>query len=435
MIAPSKRSGCRASRMLIFPDSAVSSCTITSGSADATARATASGSRASATTGRAPTLRSRSCFAALLVIPTTSWPSATSMGTSCLPRAPVAPATKTFMTAPFVSSTHETKQSVSCDSGSALGAQRAHVRQRLARTTVTPGTRRATIITPTRPGGLGPPCRSFSEDEREDDDRDDHALSAVHCDPDPGAAVALRRIREDEGVEQRRRNGPRHVQVVAGEQDPVGHPVAASEGTVHARQEQAAEEQFLAEHGVEDEKDEDEAEPAPVAAHEALTGVGPEKGAHVAVRGSGNTARDQLFGRKGDDQRDQDQPDPAAEAAAARAPRGTEPKRFADRRPAEGALFVPDEDRDKDELPDQTGGEAHDKRLRHRHVALAGEAVLERGRGEPGKRRHRKGRGRPCREDREQGTDADYDRAEPDRGRESVDERLRRGVAPVARKH
>ena len=40
---------------------------------------------------------------ALLVIPTTSWPRATSFGTSALPRAPVAPATKIFMTAPLVS--------------------------------------------------------------------------------------------------------------------------------------------------------------------------------------------------------------------------------------------------------------------------------------------------------------------------------------------
>ena len=49
---------------------------------------------------RAPNARSPSCFDAVLVIPTTSWPRATSCGTSCLPRAPVAPATKTFMTAP-----------------------------------------------------------------------------------------------------------------------------------------------------------------------------------------------------------------------------------------------------------------------------------------------------------------------------------------------
>ncbi len=46
--------------MSISPDSAVSWCTITSGSACATARPTASGSSASATTGRAPSPRSTS---------------------------------------------------------------------------------------------------------------------------------------------------------------------------------------------------------------------------------------------------------------------------------------------------------------------------------------------------------------------------------------
>jgi hypothetical protein len=110
----------------------VSSCTITSGSADATAWATASGSRASATTGRAPRLRTRSCFDPLLVIPTTSWPRATSCGTSSLPRTHVAPATKTFMTAPFVSFPLRRDGGAACDS-----AQRsvlsAHVPQRRVR--------------------------------------------------------------------------------------------------------------------------------------------------------------------------------------------------------------------------------------------------------------------------------------------------------------
>src|SRR3954453_16884095 len=134
-----ERSGCRASRTLSFPDSTVSSCTITSGSADATACATASGSSASATTGRAPRLRTRSCFDALLVIPTTSWPRATSCGTSTLPRTPVAPATKTFMTDPFVSLFLVRRDSgVACDS-----AQSAHV--------VRSALVRATIMTPTRP--------------------------------------------------------------------------------------------------------------------------------------------------------------------------------------------------------------------------------------------------------------------------------------------
>ena len=39
----------------------------------------------------------------------------------------------------------------------------------------------------------------------------------------------------------------------AGEQHAVGEPVAATEGAVHARKQEPAEEQLLAEHGVEQE--------------------------------------------------------------------------------------------------------------------------------------------------------------------------------------
>jgi hypothetical protein len=63
-------------------------------------------------------------------------------------------------------------------------------------------------------------------------------------------------------------------------------------------------------------------------------------------------------------------------------------------------LLAPDEDRDEDELPDEAYRERRDQRLRHRHVAVAAEPVLERGRDEPGERRHRQSRGRPDREDR-----------------------------------
>ena len=84
------------------PDSAVSWWTITSGSAAATARATASGSSASATTGVAPSARTASRREALRVIPTTSWPRATSRGTSCVPRAPVAPAPGSSWGTPLV---------------------------------------------------------------------------------------------------------------------------------------------------------------------------------------------------------------------------------------------------------------------------------------------------------------------------------------------
>jgi Acetamidase/Formamidase family len=51
----------------------------------------------------------------------------------------------------------------------------------------------------------------LSGDEREDQDDEEHALNAVHGDPDQCAPVALRGIRDDERVEQGGRDRPRHV--------------------------------------------------------------------------------------------------------------------------------------------------------------------------------------------------------------------------------
>jgi hypothetical protein len=79
------------------PPRAVSWCTITSGSAAATAAATASGSSASSTAAWAPHSSSSAAFAGVRVVPVTKCPAVTSRGTSCRPRAPVAPATRTFI--------------------------------------------------------------------------------------------------------------------------------------------------------------------------------------------------------------------------------------------------------------------------------------------------------------------------------------------------
>ena len=66
-----------------------------------------------------------------------------------------------------------------------------------------------------RLAGLGLAARlRFSGDERQEEDREDDALGAVHRDADPGAPIALRRVRLGERVEQRSRDRPRHVQVV-----------------------------------------------------------------------------------------------------------------------------------------------------------------------------------------------------------------------------
>src|SRR3954447_10080954 len=84
-----------------MPLSAVASWTTTSGSAWETARPTASASSRSRTTGCAPSARSVWSFWGEVVVPTTSWPASASSGTSCLPSAPDAPATKIFIACSF----------------------------------------------------------------------------------------------------------------------------------------------------------------------------------------------------------------------------------------------------------------------------------------------------------------------------------------------
>jgi hypothetical protein len=89
-------------RGLKFGGIAVSSCTITSGAASATARLTACASNASSTAGVAPAASIARARSGDLVVPTTSWPRRTSAGTSFDPIAPVAPATNTRIAAPFM---------------------------------------------------------------------------------------------------------------------------------------------------------------------------------------------------------------------------------------------------------------------------------------------------------------------------------------------
>ena len=69
----------------------------TSGRDSRTAAVTAGASRASASTGSAPSARSSSTLAGDLVMPVTWWPSASSSGRSLRPITPLAPARKTLM--------------------------------------------------------------------------------------------------------------------------------------------------------------------------------------------------------------------------------------------------------------------------------------------------------------------------------------------------
>src|SRR6516162_1552122 len=82
--------------------SAVIWCTMTSGCAAVTASSTARRSRPSTMTGVAPAACSAAALAVERVVPVTSWPAATRLGTRYWPITPVAPATKTRMV-PYLS--------------------------------------------------------------------------------------------------------------------------------------------------------------------------------------------------------------------------------------------------------------------------------------------------------------------------------------------
>src|SRR4029453_7896823 len=97
--------------------------------------------------------------------------------------------------------------------------------------------------------------------------------------------------REGEGVEQRRRYRPGDVEVVAREEESVHDPVAASGGAVHPRQQVAAEQQLLAEHGGEDEQGKDKAVPAPCGVEERLPRVRLATSQASAAMGSAAAAQ------------------------------------------------------------------------------------------------------------------------------------------------
>src|SRR5918993_3980486 len=149
-----------------------------------------------------------------------------------------------------------------------------------------------------------------------------------------------------------RRNLPRNVQVIRREEDAVRDPVAPPEGAVHPGQEQTSKEELLTEHCVEDPHNDHDAEPDPVAAEEALPRVRLQEGAPVTVVGHRGSWEESLDGKR-HRQGDQNQPEPAADAAASRTPRRSEPERFAHRRPPKGPQLPADEDGNEPELPDQ----------------------------------------------------------------------------------
>jgi hypothetical protein len=140
----------------------------------------------------------------------------------------------------------------------------------------------------------------------------------VNADPDPRALIAPGRIDVRERVnDYGARHQPRLVQVVAREQDRIGKPVAAAEDALHPRQQHAAEEQLFAE-DVEEEEQEDEGIPAPVALHEVLARLRADPGREVAIL-RGGERRDEPAEREQQSQRNQQQPEAATDTAGARA--------------------------------------------------------------------------------------------------------------------
>ena len=178
-----------------------------------------------------------------------------------------------------------------------------------------------------------------SDDEREDDDPEEHALGAVNGDADPCASVALRRVGEDERIQERRRHHPWNVEVICGEQQPVDKPVAASEGAVHARKQEPAEEQLLSQDGVEHEPHQDQGVPTPGAAEEGVARVRveergksrslgpvthetPSTTANARISGSGSTTACRRRGRSWDCVATAARAHRAASPSAGRAARG-----------------------------------------------------------------------------------------------------------------
>src|SRR4051794_8156194 len=254
----------------------------------------------------------------------------------------------------------------------------------------------ATAVAMSFPFLIGYMRRSALEDKGEDEHEEHDALGAVHGDADERAAVALRRVGDDERVQKPGRDHPRHVQVIDGEEHAVGEPVAAAEHAVHPGQEEPAEEQLLAQHRVEDEHHGEDRQPGPGSGQERVAHVRSEEVAEVAGHGIRRPGYE-LLGRQGDDQRQDDEPEPASTAPSARSARCAQPQRLLEHRPAQRALLTPDQEHHQHELPDQPYGQRHDQGAAQR--AGAAQVVGDQRCDHPGEQRHGHRGGGPDAED------------------------------------
>ena len=186
--------------------------------------------------------------------------------------------------------------------------------------------------------------------------------------------------------------------MVHSEQEAVGDPITLPEDGLHAGEQQPAEEQFLTEHGVEDDEHHDHGEPAPGSAEEGLATVGAEEVAEIPHRGT----RDEPPGPQlpdGDEDGEGERPPPhlAAHASGLRILGWSQPEGVANARPLESTELPPDEDHDQHELPDEPRREADQQRSGQWFVAP--ELVFEPGSDDPGQDSHRDGGCCPHRKD------------------------------------
>src|SRR3954469_11234749 len=154
----------------------------------------------------------------------------------------------------------------------------------------------------------------LAEHEAQDDADDHEARERVRDQPHPGAPEAPGGIcLVDDAVDQRGRHAPGLVHVVNREERAVGDEIALPEGTSHARQEEAPEEQFLDHRSQEGDRDQ-HPEPTPVAGEEVLGTIGVDELGQIPGHGADRIDRKRVHGGGEHDEGKRPEPDLAADA-------------------------------------------------------------------------------------------------------------------------
>src|SRR5215217_3677890 len=246
------------------------------------------------------------------------------------------------------------------------------------------------------PDGAGTGLVLLKDYEQEQGEHHD-ARDGVHDDPDQGAAVTPRWVSHCEGVdEQGLRDHPRHVQVVEREQQAVGSPVPAAKCALHPRQKQPAEQKLLSEDGVEHHQDDLDSVEDPVAGEELPTCSGLEEDGEV-VAGYGWERGEETLRAEEQRGRNDDEPEPAADASCCGAARCPKPQGFLQDRPAQRAPLSVNQHHHQHELPDQTDREEREKGPHQGNGPV--ELACDQRSHDPGQCSHRQRRRGPHRKD------------------------------------